>query len=116
MNTWLNGEPFEVSETTLTSFRRVKKRFGCSLCGHEFKAGERARWIYANSTPGQCTGNFFVCFKCDGLTTDVLERAKQSLETTVKMARAWGIYGPDWQEQSNAIDRAEYQDGRKGEP
>lgn len=78
-------------------FKRLKKRFHCSLCGHVFVAGDAARWIYANGTPGVCTGNFFVCRSCDGDDETVLRRAKDDFSSAVEAAKRWGIYGPDWQ-------------------
>lgn len=95
-STWLNGERFTVDERTHESFKRVKKEFCCRLCGHTFKVGDSARWIYANGTPGMGTGNFFVCGSCDGPDEEVMPRAKESLTLAIKLAKQWGIYGPDW--------------------
>lgn len=83
----------------------VKARYGgertetgasCKLCGRQFEVGDKARWIYCNSTPGQGTGNFFVCSKCDGSDAEVMARAKASLEEAIRVAKQWNIYGPDW--------------------
>lgn len=76
--------------------RKDGSNFACRLCGHRLKEGDKARWIYANSTPGMHTGNFFVCGDCDGSDEDVLARAKASFEQAVKLAKQWNIYGPDW--------------------
>lgn len=88
-------KPFVVTEKTYSSFVRLKRRWGCSLCEKKFEVGDTARWVYANSTSGLHTGNFFVCPEHD--TPDVLERAKESYETAKRLAKQWGIYGPDWQ-------------------
>lgn len=93
MNTWTNGKPFSVTDEHLKG--HWGSGFECRLCGEKFKFGETIRWVYCNSTPGLGTGNFFVCQKCDG--DDVKERAKKQLEEAVKLAKRWGIYGPDWE-------------------
>lgn len=86
-------KPFVATEA------HVKARWGsgftCKLCGHKFVVGDTVRWVYANGTKDQQTGNFMVCARCDG--EDVLQRAKTSYIEAVKLAKQWGIYGPDWQ-------------------
>ncbi len=94
---WLNGKPFVLSAETHQSFKNVKKLLNCKLCGHILQVGDKARWIYANGTPGMGTGNFFVCDNCDGENADVLAKAKEQLTLAVTLAKRWGIYGPDWQ-------------------
>lgn len=74
--------------------------FKCSLCGTLFKSGDTARWVYANGTPGACTGNFFVCVQCDGPDADLIERAKESYHMAVALAKRWNIYGPDWEREA----------------
>lgn len=91
---------FEVSAPTLAAFQlRKSKAFCCALCGHVFALFDKARWIYCNSTPGQGTGNFFVCDKCDGTDEECRTKGKASHEAAIKSAKAWGIYGPDWERQ-----------------
>ncbi len=80
---WLTGKPFNVDEDTVEGFAMVKKKFRCNLCGHTFGVGDPARWVYCNSTPGQSTGNFFVCAACDG--PDVMERGQRAF----KLAQLW---------------------------
>lgn len=95
-----DGKQFEVDQERRDAHTRHRKRFGCSLCGHDFKVGDSARWIYANGTTGAGTGNFFVCASCDvGLNSDIIERAKASLAEATRLAKQWGIYGPDWEQE-----------------
>lgn len=90
-----NQLPFSVNAGTILGFTRHKKRFGCSLCGHQFESGDTARWVYANGPDGPRCGNFFTCTTCDGPA--ILERAKESFATAKRLSIQWGIYGPDWQ-------------------
>lgn len=88
--------PFTVSlEDTK---RKWGSGFSCKLCGLKFKEGHAVRWIYANGTPGMPTGNFFVCSNCDGPDELCMKRGKESYELAVKLAKQWGIYGPDWED------------------
>lgn len=94
---WTDMKAFVVDDRTHQSFKSLKKRFHCSLCGHDFKVGDTARWIYANGTKGS-PGNFFVCSQCDGETATVIQRGIESRREAVRLAKNWGIYGPDWQQ------------------
>lgn len=85
-------KPFTVDDVWIKAFTRHKKRFGCALCGHEFKDGDVARWVYAGGS-GLC--NFFVCPTCDG--EKVIERAIENYKAAVLAAKRWNIYGPEWQ-------------------
>lgn len=96
-NQWLNGQLFVLSPETHQGLKNVKKLLNCKLCGHILKPGDKARWIYANGTPGIQTGNFFVCGNCDGESAVVLAKAKEQFTLAVTLAKRWGIYGPDWQ-------------------
>lgn len=89
-----NQQPFTLDAQQVALFTRRGKRFNCALCGVEFKPGDTVRWVYANDRGFHC-GNFFVCSNDN--TPDVLERAKASFAEAVKLAKQWGIYGPDWQ-------------------
>lgn len=93
---FLNGKSFVADEADCQ--RKFGSGFHCKLCGHKVVVGDVVRWVYANGIEGQGTGNFFVCASCDG--PDVLKRAKESLQLAVKLAKQWGIYGPDWQDQA----------------
>lgn len=95
-NQWLNGKAFVLSAKTYQGFKNVKKMLNCKLCGHILQVGDKARWIYANGTPGMKTGNFFVCGDCDGENADVLAKGKEQFVLAVTLARRWNIYGPDW--------------------
>jgi hypothetical protein len=86
-------KPFVVTRDRLEAFTRHKKRFGCSLCAHDFKEGDTARWVFANGSNLR-SGNFFVCPEHD--TPDVLEQGKISFDNAVALSKQWGIYGPDW--------------------
>lgn len=91
---FLDGKPWTVTQ------EHVKLKWGgsglqCSLCGHKFKAGDVARFVFANGTPDACCGNFFTCVGCDG--PDVLQRGIQDHKNACAGAKRWGIYGPDWQ-------------------
>lgn len=88
-------KPFVVTPEIHRSFNRSRERFCCSLCGKIFQIGETVRWVYANSPKGARCGNFFVCKEHD--TPDVLDRAKESFRQAKKLAKQWGVYGPDWQ-------------------
>lgn len=94
---WLNRKLFTLSAETHQGFKRVKKVLNCKLCGHILQVGDKARWIYANGTPGMGTGNFFVCGDCDGEDATVLAKAKEQFAMAVTLSKRWGIYGPDWQ-------------------
>lgn len=98
MSFFTDGKQFVVDGERLASFKRIKKRFNCKLCGHVFEMGDQARWIYANGTKGAGCGNFFVCAGCDyGLNPQIIERAKESLAKAIAIAKQWDIYGPDWE-------------------
>lgn len=43
----------------------------------------------------QTTGNFHVCAACDGPDNEVMRRGTESLKQAIKLAKQWGIYGPD---------------------
>jgi len=84
--------------------------FWCKLCGHRFKAGDTARWVYANSTPGAGCGNFMVCDKCDG--PDVLKRGIADHKAMVNGCKRWGMYAPDWQDQRGQLTLPTKEAGR----
>jgi hypothetical protein len=89
---WIQRKPFTFTDKNLPLLDR---RGGCHcvLCTKRFKAGDAARWIYCNSTPGQCTGNFFVCSDCDDGNDDSMRvKGKASLEAVSRSAKAWGIH------------------------
>lgn len=68
--------------------------FWCKLCGHKFKPGDQARWIFAGHAK---MNNFFVCHSCDLGDEATIAKAKEEYEKAVELAKRWGIYGPDWQ-------------------
>jgi len=89
-----DGKPGVVSQEWVEAWARYKKSGACPLCGKKFVAGDYFRFVYANDGNHKCA-NFFVCKDCDG--DDVLSRADEMHALAVKLARQWGIYGPDWQ-------------------
>lgn len=69
----------------------ASERFRCFLCGHCFREGDTARWVYLNGTPSvparvSC-GNQFVCQDCDG--PDVLGRIERHYADGVQ--RFWWL-------------------------
>lgn len=91
-----NQQPFVVTPEHHKNATSHGRRFGCVFCDKKFAPGDTARWVYANGTAGFNAGNFYVCPEHN--TPDVLERAKESYATAKKLAKQWGIYGPDWQQ------------------
>lgn len=92
-------KPFVATEAqTKLRWGGRSDNFTCKLCGHKFKDGDTVRWLYANGTPGLSCGNFFACSLCDQGDEKTLEAAKESYATAVRLAKQWGIYGPDWQQ------------------
>ena len=49
------------------------KYFKCYLCGHKFKVGDIARWVFTNDMKG-AGGNPLVCEKCDGTNKEVRQK------------------------------------------
>jgi hypothetical protein len=106
MASFLSGKPWMVSADD------VKRKWGgmglkCPLCGRKFKAGDVARFVFANGTKAAQCGNFFTCDACDG--EDVFQRAIDDFNAAREGAIRWGIYGPDWQAD---YDRALAREGR----
>lgn len=75
-----------------------KKSWKCDLCFHEFKPGDRARWVFG----GPCgMRNVFVCERCDGPVLAKLQdrcRARDSVQrlgggkepnVSYKVAKRW---------------------------
>jgi hypothetical protein len=95
---WISRKPFTFTDKNLSLLDR---RGGCHcvLCTKRFVAGNAARWIYCNSTPGQLTGNFFVCSNCDDGNDDSMRaKGKASLTAVSKAAKAWGIHYSQYEE------------------
>lgn len=64
------------------------KNFRCGFCGHRFKEGDTARWLYTNDLPG-AGGNPLMCVACDtGSNTSTRER--------------WKDKRAEWKKQSDA--------------
>ena len=89
MNDLISQTPNEVKQKDIDAFKKLKKRFGCTLCGKIFKAGDTKRWVYANDSGVGC-GNFFVCGNCDG--EDVLERGIADFKKMQEAVKRWQWY------------------------
>lgn len=96
-NNFTSQKPFTVNEALRKAYTKHHYPLDCKLCGKELQTGDKARWIYANGTPGMATGNFFVCGACDDVTEIILAKAKEQYALAVTLAKRWGIYGPDWE-------------------
>jgi hypothetical protein len=83
-------KPHKIDEDMLKTFKRVKNRCACYMCGQDFKVGEVFRWVFTNGTEG-ASGNPIVCENCDG--DDVIERwkAKHSQFKEIKNSFWWFI-------------------------
>ena len=83
-----------------------KKRWGspfrCQLCGHKFKAGDFARWIFANFKGSPYRGgNFFACGDCwHGDDAEILEQAGAIREGS--KATHWWLWDMAEEERENA--------------
>jgi len=81
----INQRPFVVSKEDLKrpwGGYRDGRCFRCGLCGHLFKAGDIARWVYLGNS-GFKYGNKFVCEKCD--CKDVVEKFLELQEEWERM-------------------------------
>ncbi len=93
MREWMTGKPFVV--TAEQAKTRWGSGFCCKICDSDkFKEGDTARWVYANSTPGATTGNFFVCAKCDRPNDQLIAIAKTEIQTAIRLAKKWLQYDP----------------------
>lgn len=94
-------KPFVVTdEQTKLKWGGRDDNFGCKLCGHKFKAGDTARFIFGNGKAGIRCGNFFACSLCDQGDQKTLACANDSYAQAVRLAKQWGIYGPDWEREA----------------
>ena len=92
-------KPFVAFAADVQAFNKHGRTWQCSLCGHVFVAGDVARWIYANGTKGLTCGNFFVCARCDGPDSEVLERAGANFDAALSGAKRWRLVAsvpPGW--------------------
>lgn len=62
---WTDQKPYTVTQEHLKlNWGGVgRKNFRCGFCGHKFKKGDIARWVFTNHT--KAGGNPFICFDCD---------------------------------------------------
>lgn len=99
MSRFTNQKPFLVTEKELQAWAKIKN-WHCSLCGEDFKLGHTARWVFGGP---QKFRNFFVCSNCD--CENVIDKAIESYNLAVKMAKQWEIYGPDWEKEAREYER-----------
>ena len=76
---FLNQQPFTVTEEDLCrnwGGYRDGRKFRCAWCGHRFRAGDVARWVFTNSERDRkgVSGNPFICQNCDGPHDEILDR------------------------------------------
>jgi hypothetical protein len=84
-----DGKPWVVTEA------QTKLAWGggfhCRLCGHDFKAGDTARWIFANFTGSPSHyGNFLVCTACDKGNEETLRLAGEQENTLRGLLKTMG--------------------------
>ena len=66
-----NQKPFVVTADDLRKWWAGKPNaewFRCYLCGHKFRVGDTARWVWTG------TGNPMVCKSCDGTNAEVIAK------------------------------------------
>ena len=77
--------PFTVTEDHVKAWwggYRDARLFRCAWCGHRFRVGDVARWVYTNDGGEQTrglSGNPFICTKCDGPRPEILARLRATL-------------------------------------
>ena len=60
---------------------RDARMFRCAWCGHRFKVGDTARWVYTNGGGDETkgiAGNPFICTACDGPRAEILIRLREA--------------------------------------
>lgn len=83
---WTNQRPFLVTVEHLRlpwGGHRDGRAFRCAWCGHRFRVGETARWVFTNTAGPECHGihgNPFVCETCDGPREELLSRLRALAE------------------------------------
>lgn len=89
-------KPFVVTEQQVTApwgGHRDGRNFRCAWCGHHFKIGDVARWVFTNDgqpdTKG-LSGNPFICSSCDGPREQILARLQQ-LREEVDSEKYWWV-------------------------
>ncbi len=93
-------KPFPVTEEHIQaswSGKRAAKGatthplFRCAWCGHRFKVGDVARWVFTNCAGEETkgiAGNPFICSTCDGPRAEILARLRVAL-AEVSADRFW---------------------------
>ena len=81
--------------------------FRCAWCGHRFRAGDVARWVFTNTSDPATkglSGNPFICAACDGPRDEILARLRATMAEFVA-DRFWWFRGRS-REVREAVNRA----------
>ena len=92
---WTDGKPFTVTDEMTRVYwgGGPGGKLACRLCGHIFRSGEVARFVFVNYTGSRCHfGNFHVCVDCD--SPDVVARAADDEEAYRDAQRRFGDLPP----------------------
>lgn len=78
MAEWTNQKPFIVKQSHVdASWNGRKDDFRCAWCGHRFRVGDVARWVFTNTGDDakHVPGNLFICASCDvGSREEILQQ------------------------------------------
>jgi hypothetical protein len=80
----LSGKPVVITGDELAKWKKCRRQFRCSLCGHSFGEGDVIRFVMGRGK----TVNFFTCSACDG--DDVHDRFVAAIEESKR--RFWWLY------------------------
>lgn len=109
-------KPFTVTDEHIHarwSGRRVAKDatthplFRCAWCGHRFKVGDVARWVFTNCSGEETkgiSGNPFICAPCDGPRLEILRRLREAHEEF--RAERWWWFRQSSDEVHEAVNEA----------
>lgn len=95
-----NGKPFTVLDKHIAqpwSGYKDGRMFRCHMCGHFFKPGDTARFLWCNGVKeavdaGIHCGNVMICAACDG--PDIYPRLAE--HERVGRARYWSLIDPEY--------------------
>ncbi len=78
-----SGKPFVVSAAQASAAwggARGGALFRCAWCGHKFREGDTARWVFTNGGGEETRGiggNPFVCAACDAPREELIGRLRE---------------------------------------